>query len=99
MLDQHDSLLIRAGNYSQLRGSRDFGEEQFEGSIAGEARSKHSLSRSSSPESKWQKIDKSLYVWKVHKQITPVTLPVNLERTRSMVQNYTADLKHALWSL
>jgi hypothetical protein len=98
MLDQHDSLLIRASNRGQLRGNRDFGEEQSEGSVAGEARSKHSLSRSSSPESKRQKVDESLYAWKVREQITPVTLPANLERTRSMVQNYTADLKHALWS-
>ena len=29
----------------------------------------------------------------------PTALSANLECTRSMVQNYTADLKHALWSL
>jgi len=37
-----------------------------------------------------------LYAWKIHEEITPTTLSVNLECTRFMVQNYTAN---ALWSL
>jgi len=41
----------------------------------------------------------SLYAWKIQEEIVPTALSANLKCTRSMVQNYTADLKHALWSL
>ena len=58
-----------------------------------------SLSYSSSPSSKWHKIDKTLYTWKVQKLLTPAPLSQNLEHTCNMVQNYITDFKHALWSL
>ena len=38
-------------------------------------------------------------MWKEQELLAPAPLSQNLERTRTMVQNYTADLKHALWSL
>jgi hypothetical protein len=41
----------------------------------------------------------SLYAWKIQEEIVLTALSVNLECTQSMVQNYTADLKHMLWSL
>jgi len=69
----------------------------FEEDLNGETQSKRSLSWSRSPES--LKFNDSLYAWKVQEEIAPTTLSVNLERTCTMVQNYTADLKHALWSL
>jgi hypothetical protein len=96
MLDEHDKLFAQASNRGQHRG---IGEEQHEEYTDGEAGSKHSCSSSNSPEPKHQKFSESLYAWKVREEITPITLSANLERTRSMVQNYTADLKHALWSL
>ena len=58
-------------------------------------KSKHSLSWSSSPESKQQKFDETLYAWKVQEEIAPITLSLNLECTQTMVQNYTTDLKYA----
>jgi hypothetical protein len=48
---------------------------------------------------KRHKTDESLYAWKIQERIAPAPLSQNLEQTRSMVQNYTGDLKHALWSL
>ena len=38
-------------------------------------------------------------MWKEQELLAPAPLSQNLEHTRTMVQNYTADLKHALWSL
>ena len=100
MLDEHDQLLAKASTRGFQRSKPD-GEQDsvFEEDLNGEARSKRSLSRSGSPESKRPKFDDSLYAWKVQEEIAPTALSANLERTRTMVQNYTADLKHALWSL
>ena len=39
-----------------------------------------------------------LYAWKVQELLIPAPLLQNLEHTCNMVQNYTVDLKHALWS-
>jgi hypothetical protein len=77
----------------------DKGTYDQEEVLDGEIRSKQSKSRSGSPILKWQKIDESLYAWKIREEISPVTLSVNLEHTRTMVQNYTADLKHMIRSL
>jgi hypothetical protein len=66
MLDEHDSLLAKASTRGLQSHEQD--DEQNEGieeNIDGEARSKHSHSRSASPESKWRKVDKSLYAWNV----------------------------------
>ena len=40
-----------------------------------------------------------LYAWKEQELLAPIPLSQNLEWTCTMVQNYTTDLKHALWSL
>jgi hypothetical protein len=99
MLDEHDNLISRASNRGQYNHGQDNEETRYEAVINAEARSKHSISRSSSPESKRQKFNESLYAWKIREEITPIALSANLECTRSMVQNYTTNLKHALWSL
>ena len=93
MLDEHDNLLARASNRGQQGG------DQYEDSACGETKSKRPRSQSGSPESKRRKIDETLYAWKVREEINPLALSANLEQTRTMVRNYTADLKHALWSL
>ena len=98
MLDEHDNLLTRASSRGRQGEEQVNGEERSEVADA-EARSKRSLSRSSSPESKRRKVDESLYAWRVREEIAPIALSANLERTRTMVQNYTADLKNAVWSL
>ena len=101
MLDEHDQLLANAS----ARGRRQpepsaernsAYEEDFNGE---DWVSKRSFSPSESPESKRRKFDESLYAWKIQEEIAPTALSANLERTRTMVQNYTADLRHALWSL
>jgi hypothetical protein len=101
MLDEHDRAIVNASSRGQqgLEPSSDENYEQEE-DLDGEVRSKHSrLSRSCSPSSKRHKFSESLYAWKIQEEIAPTPLSPNLERTRTMVQNYTADLKHALWSL
>ena len=101
MLDEHDRSLVDAGTrgYQRVEQRTSENDEQ-EDIFDGEVGSKHSrLSRSSSPSSKRHKFTESLYAWKIQEEIAPTTHSPNLERTRSMVQNYTADLKHALWSL
>jgi hypothetical protein len=100
MLDEHDRILASAHTRGrQGLGRNDSDDEGLEENSAGENRSRRSLSRSRSPSSKRRKIDESLYAWKLQELLAPAPLPQNLERTRNMVQNYTADLKHALWSL
>jgi len=99
MLDEHDNLLAGASNRGRLEHPQNNEEEGYEEDVNPTAKSKRSLSRSSSPDSKRRKFDETLYAWKVREEIAPITLSPNLERTRAMVQNYTADLKHALWSL
>ena len=101
MLDEHDRTLTGASSRGfqgrdQIEGESNEQEEQ---ELAGENGAKRSKSRSSSPSTKRHKIDESLYAWKIREEFAPTTLSPNLERTRTMVQNYTADLKHALWSL
>ena len=103
MLNEHNCLLAKASarglqNHEQDTGQHE-GNEVSEENFDGETRSTRLHSRSASPESKRRKFDESLYAWKVQEEITPIALSANLERSRSMVQNYTADLKHALWSL
>jgi hypothetical protein len=100
MLDEHDRILASAHTRGRqgLRQS-DSDEEEPEENPAGEDRARRSLSRSRSPSSKRHKVDETLYAWKVQELLAPAPLSQNLEHTRSMVQNYTADLKHALWSL
>ena len=100
ILDEHDRLLTGASARGQS-GAEPDDEEVYDRQeeFNGEDGSKRSISRSGSPVSKRRKFDESLYAWKLREQIAPTALSVNLERTRSMVQNYTADLKNALWSL
>jgi hypothetical protein len=100
MLDEHDRLLTRASSRGHP-GTGPYGEETYDQQeeFNGEIGSKRSISRSGSPASKRHKLDESLYAWKAREEIAPTALSANLERTRSMVQNYTADLKHAFWSL
>jgi hypothetical protein len=64
MLDGHDSLLTQASNRGQ-QGDKQDGGQRSEEDFDAEARYKRSLSPSSSPESKQQKFDESLYAWKV----------------------------------
>jgi hypothetical protein len=100
MLDEHDRVLAEAhvrGRQGHGRNDNDDGSRGE--NAAGEDWSQRSLSRSRSPSSKRRKVDESLYALKIHDLVTPAPLSENLERTRAMVQNYTADLKHALWSL
>jgi hypothetical protein len=99
MLNKHDNLITRASNRSQHNCRQDNKETGYEEVVNAETGSKHSLSQSSSPESKHQKFDESLYAWKVQEEITHIAPSANLEHICSMVQNYTTDLKHALWSL
>jgi hypothetical protein len=101
MLDEHDQTLINAGSWGRqgLEQNNNENNEQEE-DADGEIGSKHSqFSRSCSPSAKRPKFSESLYAWKVQEQIPPTALLLNLEHTRTMVQNYTADLKNALWSL
>jgi hypothetical protein len=65
MLDKHNSLLSKASNRGHLEHQQDNEEEGYEEDINPMAKSKHSLSWSSSPESKWCKFDETLYAWKV----------------------------------
>ena len=100
MLDEHDQALANAHNRGRQGRNRDDSEDSERGENAARANgSRHSRSRSRSPSSKRRKVNESLYAWKIHELIAPVALSENLERTRAMVQNYTADLKHAIWSL
>jgi hypothetical protein len=100
MLDEHDQMLAGASSRRRQRLNYTAGEnEEHQEEFVGEDGNKHSQSQGSSPSSKRHKTNESLYAWKIREEITPTTLSANLERTRSMVQNYTADLKHALWSL
>ena len=94
MLDEHDQMLANASSHGHqgLDQVDSGGSEQEE--FVGEA--KHSQSWGSSPSSKWHKIDELLYAWKISETITPTTLSPNLECTHTMVQNYTADLKHTV---
>jgi hypothetical protein len=99
MLDEHDQALINAGSrgLQGLEQNRNENNVQEEEDVDGEVGSKHSqFSRSCSPSSKRPKFSESLYAWKIQEQIAPTALSPNLEHTRAMVQNYTADLKHAL---
>jgi hypothetical protein len=100
MLDEHDRLLASAHARGR-RGAEAYDSDDSEPGEkpSGENRVQRSLSRSQSPSSKRHKIDESLYAWKEQELLSPAPLSQNLERTRAMVQNYTADLKHALWSL
>jgi len=100
MLDEHDRTLANAHIRGRPELRRDDSEHSERGRNADrENGSQHSPSRSRSPSTKRRKVNESLYAWKIHELIAPVPLSENLERTRAMVQNYTADLKHALWSL
>ena len=100
MLDEHDRALADAHNRGRQRHGRDDSEPSEPEENAARANgSRRSPSRSRSPSTKRRKVNESLYAWKIHELIAPVSLSENLERTRAMVQNYTADLKHALWSL
>jgi hypothetical protein len=100
MLDEHDRVLADAHTRGR-QGPRPVDDANYgaDEDAAGEDRSRRSLSRSCSPHSKRPKTDETLYAWKIQERIAPPALPQNLEQTRSMVQNYTADLKHSLWSL
>ena len=100
MLDEHDRILAGAHGRGR-RGAEPFDSDDEEPNEdpAGKNRACRSLSCSSSPSTKQCKIDESLYAWKEQELLSPAPLSQNLERTRAMVQNYTADLKHALWSL
>src|ERR1700685_1380664 len=93
-MDQSNELQFLQPEPSAERNSAY--EEDFNGE---DRVSKRSFSPSESPESKRRKFDDSLYAWKIQEEIAPPALSANLERTRTMVQNYTADLRHALWSL
>jgi hypothetical protein len=100
MLDEHDRMVASA----HTRGRQGLGQsvsenEEPDENPSGENPARRSLSRSRSPSSKRRKFDESLYAWKVQELLAPAPLSQNLESTRYMVQNYTADLKHALWSL
>ena len=100
MLDEHDQILASAharGRQGADRYKSDNGEPDED--PTGENQGRHSLSHSTSPSSKGHKIDETLYAWKEQELLIPAPLSQNLERTCTMVQNYTADLKHALWSL
>ena len=100
MLDEHDRTLASAHNRGRQGRNRDDSETSEQGeNIARADGSRQSLSRSRSPASKRRKVNESLYAWKIHELIAPAALSENLERTHAMVQNYTADLKHVLWSL
>jgi hypothetical protein len=101
MLDEHDRSLVDAGTRGSRRIEQRTDEnDEPEGYSDEEVGSKHTrLSRSGSPSSKRHKFTEGLYAWKIQEEISPTTLSPNLERTRRMVQNYTADLKHAYWSL
>jgi len=101
MLDEHDRALANASSRGR-QGLEHSGDENYdqEEELDGQVGSKHSQrSRSSSPSSKRHKFSESLYAWKIQEKIAPTPLSPNLERTWIMVQNYTADLKHAVWSL
>ena len=100
MLDEHNRILTSPharGRRGTDRYDSDDGEPDED--PTGENRGRRSLSRSASPSSKRHKIDETLYAWKEQELLAPIPLSQNLERTCTMVQNYTADLKHALWSL
>jgi hypothetical protein len=100
MLDEHDRLLSKASSRG-MQGSNQVEDEDrgSEENLVREDRSQSATSRSNSPVSIRRKIDESLYAWKTQDQIAPAPLSPSLERTQRMVQNYTADLKHTLWSL
>ena len=101
MLDEHDRALANASSRG-CQGLEHSSNENYdqEEELDGQVGSKHSQrSRSSSPSSKQHKFSESLYAWKIQEKIAPTPLSPNLERTQIMVQNYTADLKHAVWSL
>ena len=100
MLDEHDRLLSKASSRG-MQGSNQVEDEDrgSEENLVREDRSQSATSRSNSPVSIRRKIDESLYAWKIQDQIAPAPLSPSLERTQRMVQNYTADLKHTLWSL
>ena len=100
MLDEHDQILTSTharGRRGTDRYDSDDGEPDKD--PTGENRGRRSLSRSTSPSSKRHKIDETLYAWKEQELLAPIPLSQNLERTHTMVQNYTADLTHTLWSL
>ena len=99
MLDKHDQLLTKASTWGWQGGepATDRNIEPAE-DVDGEIGDQRSPSPDESPKQKQCKVDKTLYAWKVQEEIVPTTLSTNIECTWSMVQNYTTDLKHALWS-
>jgi hypothetical protein len=99
MLDEHDGIVTSAHARGRRETARYDDDDDEPDDPAGANRSRRSLSRSASPSTKRYKIDETLYAWKEQELLAPAPLTQNLERTRTMVQNYTADLKHALWSL
>ena len=74
MLNEHEETLTNAHICRRQGRGRDDRENSERGeNTARENESEHSPSRSRSPLSKRRKVNESLYAWKIHKLIAPVT--------------------------